>query len=78
MTREVLDIDPDVRVNLQNFVDRAILQTMIDSKNECGGPLRILEAVPFQGDKLEKDVDGLALDESVIMPIIYRKKPIPY
>lgn len=73
-----LKIDTSMNIDLKNFIDKAILQTLIDANENSDEPLKLLDVVPFKGDKMEKTIDELALDESVVIPIIYRKNPSPY
>lgn len=70
---EKLVFSSHLNFNLRNYVDRAMLQTMIDAK-EQDEPLRILEKSLFKGDELEKIIDRIAVKESIIMSFLYKSK----
>lgn len=78
MTQKTVDlrVGIDRPQYLENFVDRAVLQMLADSKEAGDGePLRVLETPPFKGGQLEKSIDRLVLDESSIIPLIWGTKP---
>lgn len=70
---ETLVFSRHVNFNLKNYVDRAMLQTLIDAK-EQDEPLRIIEKSLFKGDESEKIIDRIAVNESIIMPFLYKSK----
>lgn len=77
MTGEVVNLRVGIAKPeyLENFVDRALLQTLIDSKEQGGDePLQILGEAPFKGGRLEKTADRMLLDESRVMPLIWGKR----
>ena len=70
---EKLLFSSQVNFDLKNYIDRAILQTIIDSKQENDGPLRIIEKSLFKGTEVEKAVDRLEIIESILVPLIFKQ-----
>ncbi len=75
---KTLEFASDVDFDLKNYVDMAILQTIIDSEKENDGPLRIIEKPLFKGTQQEKIIDRLIVNQSAILPLIYNTKPQDY
>lgn len=71
---ETLDFSRKVNFDLRNYIDRAMLQTIIDSNEENDEPLRIIEKSLFKGTELEKTIDRLAIKQSVLVSLIYKEK----
>ena len=72
---ESLDFSRQVNFDLRNYIDKAMLQTMIDSKEENDEPLKITEIPLFKGTGFEKTIDRLVVNESVLVSLLYKTKP---
>ncbi len=71
---ETLDFSREVSFDLKNYIDKAMLQTIIDSKEENDEPLRIIEKSLFKGTESEKTIDRLAIKQSVLVSLLYKPK----
>lgn len=65
------DRDTDPHGLIKNNLDKAIFQTLCDSKDENDEPLRLLEKSLFDS---KRPVDRLDLEDSVVLKLTYRNR----
>ena len=61
----------DVKQDLRNYIDLAILQTLKDARDGNDGPLQIAPIPLFKGDQKTKTIDRLDIAESIMIPLLY-------
>ena len=64
-------LNDESREGIDNVLDKAIFQMIIDSKNENDEPLRMLEKPIFQSDA---PIERLNIDDALVLKLAYKRK----